>query len=85
MPEQQVTSTRDTSKQALIDEWRRNYLVGFRAVADEDCGVDGDADGPRCCYEYWHALTAAERAARLANPADGEWDGRKDADALNEA
>lgn len=73
------------SNQAQIDEWKRNYLLGFRAVADEDCGVDADADGDRCCFEFWHALTPEQRTARIANPTDGEADGRNDADALNEA
>lgn len=71
------------ARQAAIDEWARNYRVAFREVADPDCGVDPDADGDRFRFEYWHSLTREQREERIANPSEGAYDGRKDANGLN--
>lgn len=65
-------------------EWRERYQDTFRCVADEDCNVD-PSEAPRYCGEYWAALTDAQRQERLADPLLGNEDGRKDAEALNEA
>lgn len=65
-------------------EWRARYEDIFRCVADEDCGVD-PSEASRYCGEYWSALTDEQRQERLADPMKGQDDGRKDAEALNDA
>lgn len=64
--------------------WRQEYDKGFQAVAREECGVYLD-DMHRYGTEFWQSMSDDQRRQRLGSPHIGDADGRRDANALNEA
>ncbi|CAE6823263.1 hypothetical protein R70006_06309 [Paraburkholderia domus] len=64
------------------ETWLDRYTASFESYADEDRGTYSEDVG-RYAVEYWQALSDAERAARLQQPAMGCADGQRDAEGLN--